>query len=184
MKIILASASPRRKELLGKIYTSFEIIPADVDESLNDNISAENAAQYLSEKKARHISEKYPDALVIGSDTTVVYSGLILGKPKDYSDAEKMLRLLSGKTHKVITGVSVFIGKKNISFSEVTEVTFFKLSNEEIEAYLKTDEWKDKAGAYGIQGAAGLFVEKICGDYDNVVGLPTARLNRKLKEIL
>ncbi len=182
MKVILASASPRRQELLKNIFKEFEIIPADVDESIDKNIIAEDAAQFLAEKKAKFISEKYPDSLIIGSDTTVVLDDLILGKPADYNDAKKMLELLSGKTHKVITGVSLYIGEKSLSFSEETEVVFFKLSENEIETYLKTDEWKDKAGAYGIQGAAGLFVEKINGDYNNVVGLPVARLNRRLKE--
>lgn len=182
MKVILASASPRRQELLKNIFNNFEIIPADVDEGLNEAIIPEHAAEYLADKKANFISKKYPDALVIGSDTTVVTDGLILGKPKDKKDAENMLKMLSGKAHKVITGVSIYLGEKNISFSEITEVVFFKLTDMEINEYLKTDEWKDKAGAYGIQGKAGLFVEKINGDYNNVVGLPIARLNRRLKD--
>lgn len=183
MRVILASASPRRRELLKYIFKEFDIIPADVDESLDDSVKIEKAAEYLAEKKAKFISGKYPDALVIGSDTTVVTGGKILGKPEDKTDAENMLKELSGKTHKVITGVSVFIGEKSVSFSEVTEVKFFNLSESEIEEYLKTDEWKDKAGAYGIQDSAGLFVEKINGDYNNVVGLPVARLNRVIKEM-
>ncbi len=184
MKVILASASPRRRELLKYIFDDFDIIPADVDESLNDDIKAENAAKYLAVRKAEYISEKYPDALVIGSDTTVVINGEILGKPADKEDAENMLFKLSGKTHKVITGVCICKEGRTRSFSEVTEVVFFNLKKEEIDDYLKSDEWSDKAGAYGIQGKAGLFVEKINGDYNNVVGLPVARLNRELKEFL
>ncbi|MEE3427793.1 MAG: Maf family protein [Ruminococcus sp.] len=184
MKVILASASPRRQELLKNIFTEFEIIPADVDETLNDSIKAEEAAQFLARKKAEFISKKYPEALVIGSDTTVVTGEKILGKPADKNDAKNMLCLLSGKTHKVITGVSLFYNGKEKTFSEVTEVVFFNLTDNEIENYLDTDEWSDKAGAYGIQGKAGLFVEKINGDYNNVVGLPVARLNRVLNDFV
>ncbi|MBR2279707.1 MAG: septum formation protein Maf [Ruminococcus sp.] len=184
MKVILASASPRRQELLKEIFTEFEIMPADVDETLSDKIKAEEAAEYLSRKKAGYIAENNRGALVIGSDTTVVTDGVILGKPADKADARRMLNMLSGKTHKVITGVSLYYKEKAFSFSEVSKVKFFKLSDKEIEAYLETDEWSDKAGAYGIQGKAGLFVEKINGDYNNVVGLPVARLNRVLKEFI
>ncbi len=183
MKIILASASPRRRELLKILFDEFDIIPADVDESIPGNISAESAAGYLAEKKARFIAEKYPEALVIGSDTTVVIDGEILGKPADKTEAKKMLRKLSGKSHKVITGVSAVYRGEAHSFSEVTEVVFYELSDREIETYLKSGEWCDKAGAYGIQGKAGLFAEKIIGDYNNVVGLPVSRLNRRLKEL-
>ncbi len=182
MKVILASASPRRKELLKILFDEFDIIPADVDENIPEDISAENAAEYLAKKKANFIAEKYPEALIIGSDTTVVIDGEILGKPADKADAKNMLLKLSGKTHKVITGVSAVYRGEELSFSEITEVVFYELSNAEIETYLNSDEWCDKAGAYGIQGKAGLFAEKIIGDYNNVVGLPVSRLNRKLKE--
>lgn len=182
MKIILASASPRRQELLKTIFSEFTVLPADVDESLNDDINAEAAAEYLSRKKAESVAETHPKELVIGSDTTVVLENKILGKPKDKDDARNMLNILRGKTHKVITGVCICIDGKTHSFSEITEVTFYKLSEDEIERYLETDEWSDKAGAYGIQGKAGLFVKKINGDYNNVVGLPVSRLNRELKK--
>lgn len=184
MKIILASASPRRRELLKNIFTEFEIMPADVDETLSEKIKAEDAARYLSRKKAEFIAEKYPDALVIGSDTTVVTDGEILGKPDNKADARRMLNTLSGKTHKVITGVCLCKNGNTRSFSETTEVVFYKLSESEIEEYLNGDEWRDKAGAYGIQGEAGFFVEKINGDYNNVVGLPVARLNREIKDFV
>lgn len=184
MKIILASASPRRRELLKNIFTEFEIMPADVDETLSEKIKAEDAARYLSRKKAEFIAEKYPDALVIGSDTTVVTDGEILGKPENKADVRRMLNTLSGKTHKVITGVCLCKNGNTRSFSETTEVVFYKLSKSEIEEYLNGDEWRDKAGAYGIQGEAGLFVEKINGDYNNVVGLPVARLNREIKDFV
>ena len=181
MEIILASASPRRQEILKAIFSNFMVLPADIDESLSGDINAEAAAEYLSRKKAESVAKENPDKLVIGSDTTVVLDNTILGKPKDKTDAWNMLNMLSGKTHKVITGVCVCANGKTHSFSEITEVSFYKLSDGEIEDYLETDEWTDKAGAYGIQGKAGLFVEKINGDYNNVVGLPVSRLNRELK---
>ncbi len=174
--VILASASPRRQELLKKVFPKFEVIPADIDESVDKNIPPEKVAQYLAEKKAEHVGRKRPDALVIGSDTTVVLDDIILGKPKNEADAVNMLKLLSGKTHKVITGVSLFSHGKSRSFSETTFVTFHNLSDKQIAEYIKTGEWSDKAGAYGIQGKAGAFVEKINGDFDNVVGLPCNRL--------
>lgn len=183
-KVILASASPRRQELLKNIINEFEIIPAEVDESLNSDIQPEKAAQYLSRKKAENIAKKYPDAVVIGSDTTVVTDDEILGKPENKKDAYNMLKKLSGKIHKVITGVCILGEGKEISFSEITEVEFYKLGEKEIEDYLSTDEWTDKAGAYGIQGKAGLFVKRINGDYNNVVGLPVSRLNREIKDFL
>ncbi len=184
MKVILASASPRRQELLKIIFSEFEIIPADVDETLSPDISPETAAEYLSRKKAEYIAEKYPDYLIIGSDTTVVTEKEILGKPENKTDAYNMLKKLSGKTHKVITGVCICGGGKTRSFSEITEVEFYNLGEEELENYLSSNEWTDKAGAYGIQGKAGLFVKKINGDYNNVVGLPVSRLNREVKEFL
>lgn len=184
MKVILASASPRRQELLKTIFENFTVLPADVDETLSDDIYAEAAAEYLSRKKAESVAETHPKELVIGSDTTVVLENKILGKPKNKDDARDMLNILSGKTHKVITGVCVCINGKTHSFSEITEVTFYKLSDGEIENYLKTDEWSDKAGAYGIQGKAGLFVKRINGDYNNVVGLPVSKLNRELREYI
>lgn len=184
MEIILASASPRRQELLKILFNNFTVLPADVEETLSGEINAEAAAEYLSRKKAQSVAKTNPQSLVIGSDTTVVLDNLILGKPKNKDDARNMLNMLSGKTHKVITGVCICVNGKEHSFSEITEVTFYKLSEEEIENYLKTDEWTDKAGAYGIQGKAGLFAEKINGDYNNVVGLPVSRLNRELKGYL
>ncbi|MCH5303776.1 MAG: septum formation protein Maf [Ruminococcus sp.] len=180
--VILASASPRRQELLKKIFPEFKIIPADIDESYGGDISATEVAQFLAEKKAEHISKMYPDSLVIGSDTTVVSGDIILGKPENETDAVRMLKLLSGNAHKVITGVSLFSGEFSYSFSETTEVLFHELSDSEIAGYIKTGEWSDKAGAYGIQGAAGAFVEKINGSFDNVVGLPCEKLKAVLKE--
>ena len=180
LKIILASASPRRQELLKLIFDNFEIIPADVDESINKKTADELQAEKIAERKALHISKTHPDCLVIGCDTAVIADSIMLGKPKDEADARKMLKLLSGRTHKVITGNCLVYNKNIKTFSVTTEVEFYKLSENEIDDYLSTDDWRDKAGAYGIQGKAGLFVRQIKGDYNNVVGLPCAELNRQL----
>ena len=181
-KVILASASPRRRELLKLIFDSFEIIPADVDENVSENIPVEQRPEKIAERKAMYIAEKHPEGLVIGCDTAVISDGVMLGKPRDEQDAITMLNMLSGKIHKVITGNCLISGGKTLSFSVVTEVEFYKLSGEEIDNYIATNDWRDKAGAYGIQNKAGLFVKQIVGDYNNVVGLPCAELNRKLKE--
>ena len=183
-EIILASASPRRQELLKHIVPEFKIIPADIDETLPDDIPAEKSAEFLAVKKARHISGKYPESVVIGSDTVVIIEGEILGKPKDSADAERMLRKLSGKTHAVITGVCISRGEISESFSCKTLVRFFPLSDEEIREYIATGEPMDKAGAYGIQGKGCLLAESIEGDFFNVVGLPASMLKRRLESFL
>lgn len=182
--IILASASPRRQELLKYIVPEFEIIPADIDETLPENIPAEESAEFLAVKKAKHISGKYPESIVIGSDTVVVINGEILGKPKDAADAEKMLRKLSGNTHAVITGVCISCGNITDSFSCRTLVKFFPLTDEEIQKYIATGEPMDKAGAYGIQGKGCLLAESVEGDFFNVVGLPASLLKRRLENFL
>lgn len=182
MKIILASASPRRQELLKYIVPEFEVIPADIDETLPADIPAEKCAEYLACQKARHIAEKYPDCIVIGSDTVVIIDGVILGKPADESDAERMLKMLSGKSHKVVTGVCIARGDASESFSCETRVKFYPLSDEEILEYISTGEPMDKAGAYGIQGYGSVLVEGIEGDFFNVMGLPAASLKRRLEK--
>lgn len=182
MNVILASASPRRKELLGYIVPRFAVIPADVDETLSDNISAEKSAEFLAVKKAEHISAQYPESVVIGSDTVVIVDGEILGKPADEADAYRMLKKLSGKTHTVVTGVCISQGEKKKSFSEATRVEFYPLSEEEIHAYIATGDPMDKAGAYGIQGEGCVLIKGIEGDFFTVMGLPAARLKRELAE--
>ena len=181
--VILASASPRRQELLKLIFEKLEIVPADIDESISEDIPVELRPEKIAAKKAEAIAKDYPDSLVIGCDTAVIADGKMLGKPKDKADAEEMLRLLSGKAHKVITGNCLIYKGKAVLFSVETEVIFYELTDDELFDYLSGDEWKDKAGAYGIQGQAGLFVREIRGDYNNVVGLPCAELNRKIKEM-
>ena len=182
MNVILASASPRRKELLGYIVPRFEIIPADVDEILPKEIPAEKSAEFLAVKKAEHISAQYPESIVIGSDTVVIVDGEILGKPADEADAYRMLKKLSGKVHTVVTGVCISKCEKKKSFSEATRVEFYPLSEEEIRGYIATGDPMDKAGAYGIQGEGCVLIKGIEGDFFTVMGLPAARLKRELAE--
>lgn len=177
--IILASQSPRRQELLKLITSDFEIKVSNVDETLPDKIMPKEAVMYLSKIKAEPFADS--DDIVIGADTVVALDGKILGKPKSKENAREMLRFLSGRTHSVFTGVTLASDKKTKTFAVETKVKFFELTNEEIDAYIKTKEPFDKAGAYGIQGYGSLLVEKIDGDYFNVVGLPVSTLARELK---
>lgn len=182
--VILASASPRRQELLKLIFDNFEVIPAEIDETVRKSIELTQYPEYLALKKSRHIAEKRPiDDIVIGCDTGVFIDDVMLGKPKNKEQAYEMLKMLSGRTHKVITGVSIFCKGQNICFSETTEVEFYPLTDREIKEYVETAEPMDKAGAYGIQGKGALLVKKINGDFFNVVGLPVASLRQRLKLI-
>ncbi|MBO5343190.1 MAG: septum formation protein Maf [Ruminococcus sp.] len=181
MNIILASASPRRRELLSVITSDFTAVSIDADETLPENIEALTASEYLAEVKASAAAEKFPDDIVIGCDTTVICGEKILGKPRDKNECRQFMNMLSGCTHQVATGCCIISKDKKTSFTEITDVTFRKLTDEEIEEYISTDEPYDKAGGYGIQGKASLLIEKINGDYFNVVGLPVSRLNQVLK---
>lgn len=184
IRVILASASPRRQELLRLIFDSFEVIPSDVDETLPPDMAVELAPEYFAKQKCRSVYENNRNALVIGSDTGVFIDGKMLGKPQSTKQAFDMLTMLSGRTHKVITGCCVKYADREISFSSVTRVKFKKLTNEETESYINSKEPLDKAGAYGIQGKGALFVEEICGDYYSVMGLPVNRLYCAVLEIL
>lgn len=179
---ILASQSPRRQELLRLITEDFEICAADVDESIGAGASPGEAVMMLARKKAGAVSERYPNDVVIGADTVVALGGKILGKPRDEAGAADMLRMLAGKTHTVFTGVCIIKSGGETTFFEVTEVEFSGMSEDEIMEYVRTGEPYDKAGAYGIQGRASLFIPKISGDYYNVMGLPVSALYRKLRE--
>ena len=189
MKYILASGSPRRRELLGTLGIEFEIIPAEGEEIITSDVPSEVVTS-LSEQKAKEIFHKLfrdnKDTLVvIGSDTVVSYKEKILGKPKDRHDAGQMIENLQGETHQVYTGVTVIYGteseEKTFSFYECTDVDVYPMNEKEISDYLDTDEPYDKAGAYGIQGIFGKYVKGIKGDYNNVVGLPLSRLYQELK---
>ena len=180
MKIVLASGSPRRRELLKSLGLEFEVYKPDVDESIIDGESPSELCERLSRLKAQAGAEKFPDALVIAADTIVVIDDLILGKPKDRDDAFNMLKRLQGKWHEVITGITVCMKQKILSHDEHTRVKFRELSDSEIRAYVSTGECDDKAGAYAVQGYGSLLVERIEGDYFNVVGLPLCRLGMML----
>ncbi len=184
-KAVLASASPRRKELISLIFDEVTIRPADCDETLPENIGAREAVEYLSKIKNKAVAEiSNKNELVISADTVVSVDDIILGKPVDKEDARKMLILLSGKLHQVYTGVTLSLNGIEKTFSEKTDVEFYNLTDNEIENYINTSEPYDKAGAYGIQGKASLLVKGIRGDYFNVVGLPVARLKREIEEFI
>ena len=183
MKLILASASPRRRELMKYISCDFEAISTDCDETLPKDIKPAAAAEYLATVKAKAAAEKYPDCIVIGCDTTVLCGSEILGKPMDKAQCIADISKLSGRTHQVVTGCCIISGGDITSFSEVTDVTFRRLSAAEIEAYADTDEPYDKAGGYGIQGLGSALISHIDGDFFNVVGLPVARLFNELKKV-
>lgn len=182
-RLILASASPRRSALLSQIGLTFEIFPSEIDEQISvKNLSPEKVTQKLAKQKAKVVAERYTEGVVIGADTLVLFKKELLGKPKNREDAKSMLSRLSGKTHRVITGVALIDVKKKTetTWSEVTKVCFRELCADEIDNYIQSGEAKDKAGAYGIQGRGAAFVKRIDGCYFNVVGLPLASFVEKL----
>lgn len=181
-KMILASGSPRRQELLRHMgLTDFEIRPPEVDESFPPGLSPQETVEYISRKKCAAAAEKSaPDEIVVAADTMVFVDGTPLGKPADETDALRMLTLLQGRGHVVCTGVSVHGGGRDLTESESTEVFFRPASQSELAAYIRTGEPMDKAGAYGVQGMGALLVEGIRGDFYNVMGLPILRLSRML----
>ena len=199
-QIILASQSPRRKELLEQIGLEFEICPAKGEEIITKSIP-EEVVMELSKQKAEEIAAMVSsyaqehkdittpsDILVIGADTVVAYDGKILGKPVDEADAKRMLTMLSGNTHSVFTGVTLVLIDKSgrageLVFYEKTDVKMHKMTEQEIDRYIATGEPMDKAGSYGIQGKCAIYIQKIDGDYNNVVGLPITRIYQELKKI-
>lgn len=183
MKIVLASGSPRRKEILENMNLKFDIIKSEIEETTIENESPKDLVKRLSYEKAYDIASKNLDSIVIGADTVVVLDNNVLGKPKDEDEAFNMLKQMSGKEHDVITGVSILCLdlKKEICDYCVSKVKFKNLSDEEIYSYIKTGECMDKAGAYGIQGLGGLLVEYIKGDYFNIVGFPISSVAEILK---
>ena len=176
-KIILASGSPRRKELLEQIGVSFEIVKAEGEEVITMEIPSE-AVKELSRQKAREVAAKTDGDVIIGADTVVAVSGRILGKPKDAGDAVRMLKMLQGKEHEVLTGVTLILkeSEQEICFAEATKVHVYPMTEEQIRSYVESGEPMDKAGAYGIQGRFAAYVSGIEGDYNTVVGLPVGRL--------
>ena len=190
MRVILASASPRRKELLKKIIKDFEIIPSDVDESKIKDNSVDQLVEKLSYAKAENVfikeQEKSDDLIVIGVDTMVALENKFLGKPKDVEDAKKMLSDLSGKSNYVYTGLSIIVKQKNKITKEVvnskTRVVMKKMSNNDIEEYVSTGEPLDKAGAYAVQGKGAKYIEEVDGNYNSVVGLNIELLKEFLEK--
>lgn len=183
MEIILASASPRRKEILQNTKLKFEIQKSDIEEVILENESPESMVVRLAYEKAFDVAKRNTDRLVIGADTIVALDNEVLGKPKDQNEAYQMIKRLSNKTHKVITGISLINLKENKIIKDyvVSFVTFKDLSEDSIKDYINTNESLDKAGAYGIQGYGALLVKNIQGDYFNIVGLPISRLSDLLK---
>ena len=188
LKYILASGSPRRRELMSLIREDFTVEIPGVDESVPDNMETEDIAEYLSGIKAGAVFDGHDNEAVVvtGSDTVVIYGDRVLGKPRSRQDAYDMLKTLSGRTHEVRTGVTVIYRTESgeegrLSFTDHAKVEFYELTDQEIEEYISTGEPLDKAGAYGIQGRGALLVRKIDGDYYSVVGFPVGRLNRELK---
>jgi septum formation protein len=183
-RIILASASPRRKELLEKIGLKFEVEPSDYPEDMRSGLSPDELARAISLEKARVVASRHRNAIVIAADTFIVFRGKIMGKPNTEAEARKMLMRLKGKPHSVITGFTILDTDKNkvLTKSVETVVHIKNLTSEEIEAYVKSGEPLDKAGAYAIQGLGSVIVERIEGDYFNVIGLPLSALAKGLKE--
>ncbi len=180
-RVILASGSPRRRELLAYIVSAFEIIPSGIEEIATGTPTQQ--VEQLAADKAADIAQRYPDAVVIGADTLVAVDELVLGKPTDEAEAAAMLKQLSGRTHTVYTGVAVISAGKTHSLVEATQVTFCRMTDEEIRDYIATGEPMDKAGAYGIQGYGGKYITGIEGCFFNVMGLPLNRLYTILKSI-
>jgi len=183
-RIILASTSPRRKELMEKIGLKFEVVRSDYEEDMTIKLKPKELAKYLSLGKANSVAKKYKNALIISADTFVTFKDNVLGKPHTPEQTKKTLKMLSGKSHLVITGFTIIdtASQKRISKAVVTKVYFKKISNEEINTYAKSSEPLDKAGAYAIQGLGSVLIEKIEGDFFNVVGLPISALVTELKK--
>ncbi len=185
-QLILASASPRRRELMAQAGLSFTVQVSEADETVTER-RPDKIVEELALRKAMAVAKTVPGGTVIGADTIVAMDGTILGKPGTEEQAAEMLRMLSGKTHQVYTGVAILAQKDGREirrvFSERTDVTFYPLEEDEINRYVATGEPMDKAGAYGIQGRAAIFVQEIHGDYNNVVGLPAARLYQELNSL-
>ena len=180
--MILASASPRRKEILELADLDFDIMPSDAKEITTKTAPSEVVVELATIKAADIYEKSDKKSMVIGADTVVAYKGQILGKPKDEEDASRMLTMLSGQTHEVYTGVCIIEDGRQKTFFEETKVTFYEITKEQISKYIKTGEPMDKAGSYGIQGKAAVFIKGIKGDYYNVVGFPIARFMKEIEK--
>lgn len=179
-KVILASSSPRRKELFDKYEINYLIDFVETEEVLDENLTLFKRLENIAYQKAIPLKDKYPNQTIVSADTMVCYKNKMLGKPKDINEAREMLEMLSGKTHSVVSAVCI-LNEEVITFSDETLVYFKELSKQDIEEYLATNEWKGKAGAYAIQGIASKFVDKIAGDLENVIGMPMYKVIKYLK---
>lgn len=184
MNWILASGSPRRKEILQNLGVHFEVITADIEETCDKTDPAEIVCE-LAARKASAVAERIgqTDRLIVAADTLVACDGNVLGKPADVADATAMLQMLSGRTHEVFSGISLILGDRQITECECTAVTFDKMTDDEIAAYIASGEPFDKAGGYAVQGKAAVYIQKLDGCYFNVVGLPVHRLYQMLQEL-
>ena len=182
MNLILASQSPRRRELLGLFHVPFTVRVADIDETMDANNAPSDEVAKVSRRKAEAIPREKDD-VIIAADTIVVLGSRVLGKPHSPEEAKEMLRSLSGRDHQVMTGMTVLRGETAVTVTEITDIHFRQLTDREIEAYVQSGEPMDKAGAYGIQGGAALFAERMVGDYYNVMGLPVCALWKLLRDI-
>ena len=183
MQLILASQSPRRKELLGLFHIPFTVRTSDADETMDPGLPPQQEVARVSRLKAEAVAHDAND-VVVAADTIVVCDGMVLGKPKSREHAIEMLTLLSGRDHQVMTGMTVLAKGQAVSCTEITDIHFRELTHREICRYVDTKEPMDKAGSYGIQGGAALFAEKMHGDYYNVMGLPVCRLGQVLRQIV
>ncbi len=180
--LVLASASPRRRQLLSELGWKFQIVPAEVDEAIFPGEDPDTAACRLAEAKARAVAARMPECLIIGADTLVLLDGYLLGKPRNRSQGKEMLRMLNGREHSVLTGIALVEGTRSCVAVERTEVRFRFISESALQAYVDTGEGDDKAGGYAIQGQGALLVESISGCFYNVVGLPLGRLSTLLAQ--
>jgi septum formation protein len=180
-KYILASQSPRRRELLKLLDIEFIVKPSDVDEIIDVTLSFEDVVMDLAKQKAAHIANQYPEYTILGFDTLVIHDGQALGKPRDRQDAYDMLASLSGQTHQVLTGCALVCCDDVVSFYDEAYVTFDVMTDEEINEYLDTGEPFDKAGAYGIQGYGARYIKRVEGDYYSVMGVPLQKLYKTIR---
>jgi septum formation protein len=183
-RIILASGSPRRKDLLTQLGIDFEIIPSEYEEDMTIQLPPKELVQYLAKGKARDVADKYNDALIIGADTFITVNEKIMGKPKDYNEAKEMLKATSNQVVKIHTGVCIINTKNNEEWIDydLTKIHIKKMSEKDIESYLSKGEWKDKAGAMGIQGNSAPYIQKIEGSYSNAMGFPLEKVSDRLKQ--
>ena len=183
-RIILASQSPRRKQLLSMLDIPFDVVVANIDEKIDYENDLTKEIEKLSYQKAYAVFKDNKDALVIGADTIVKIGNQVLGKPKSYEQAKQMLETLSDNTHEVVTGVTILVGDNVETFSMIANVTFYPISEKEIDDYIKTNEPMDKAGAYAIQGLGAKFIKSIEGDFYTIMGLPVAELYHRLQKYI